>query len=147
MPPPPTFPKALSIIVQPVLMEKFNRRCRSQKLVGQRVLRALVELYLEGHLELAPNKRLPRKPYRCWLAFKSDTLMYERVLRKSRELGIPAGAIVRRLAQRFADRDLEEKHDAFVRDSAAFIPGVGGRGWKGRAPRPPEKPRRVPVHF
>lgn len=134
MPQPTTYPKLLSVIVNPDLFRKFTRRCRSERLIGQAVLRALVELYLKGHIDIGPNRPLHKKPYRAFLTFKSDVMLYERLMRRSREIGIPAGAIVRRLTQSFSERELDDRFDRFVRDSAPFVPGTGGRGWKGRRP-------------
>ena len=132
MPQPTTYPKRLSVIVSPALLKKFSKRCQKDHVVGQAVMRSLAELYLAGHVDLGANCPLPAKPYKAWMTFKCDRLLYERVLRKSREVGIPAAAIVRRLVQSFVERTLPERFERFVRDASPVVPGIGGRGWKVR---------------
>jgi len=105
--------KRYTVAVTRELHTKFRKLCRTNNLIGLKVIRALVQLYVTGDVDPLEAK-VPEKPYKIWLqllrgtsdhaAFAKDLdRMRSRMKEDERE---EVSAVVRGLVLAFVSRQM-----------------------------------------
>jgi uncharacterized membrane protein len=103
--------KRYTVAVTRELHTAFKKLCRTNNLIGLKVIWALVDLYSLGDLKPFDSV-IPRKPYKLWLQFRcgaGDPRTFQKALDQLKARMMTDGqgevaAVLRGLVQAFVDR-------------------------------------------